>query len=295
MTEAAAFAPGRTVRRMGTTRHWQLARVVEVRTETPTARTLRLAVPGREPHLPGQHYSVRLTAPDGYTAQRDYSVGSAPDDDAVEITVDRAPDGEVSGHLVDVVEPGDLLEVRGPFGGYFTWTGEAPALLVAGGSGVVPLMSMVRHRRRRGLAVDLHLVVSVRTPADLFYRDEMTGEDVDVVYSREAPEGSTRPAGRLTPADLAPHVARGADAYVCGSNAFADAAARLLMAAGQPYGAIRIERFGSGVAELPCPVGHPDYLTVRCHKRAGHPDRGDPVHEHRAADGEVFAWVEPAA
>ena len=126
---------------------WQTATLVEVRPETATAKTFRLALPDPSSHLAGQHYVVRLTAPDGYTASRSYSVASPPDGSAeIELTVERLPDGEVSSFLHDVAAPGDSLEIRGPIGGWFVWRGDTPALLIGGGSGVVPLMAMVRHR-----------------------------------------------------------------------------------------------------------------------------------------------------
>ena len=150
--------------------------MVEVRDETPGAKTFRLALARPQRHLAGQHYVVRLTAPDGYTASRSYSVASAPDDSGeIELTVERLPDGEVSGYLHDVVEPGDELEVRGPIGGWFVWRGDGPALLVGGGSGLVPLMAMLRLARREGRSDLVRLVVSVRRPADLYYATEIAG------------------------------------------------------------------------------------------------------------------------
>jgi ferredoxin-NADP reductase len=227
---------------------WLTARVAAVRPETPTARTLRLELPHPVPYLAGQHLVVRLTAPDGYTAQRSYSLASAPDGSAeVELTVERLPDGEVSAFLCDVVEPGDELEVRGPIGGWFVWRGDAPALLVGAGSGVVPLMSMLRYARRTGREDLLRVLVSVRRPADLYYDGELQGPVTTVAYTREAPEGAAgavRAVGRLTPADVEPLLRDGATAYVCGSPGFADTATDLLMAAGVPADAIRVERFG---------------------------------------------------
>ena len=231
----------------GARREWQHGRVVEVRVETSHARTFRLALPVWNAPVPGQHYVVRLTAPDGYRAERSYSVASPPEDAGhIELTVERLADGEVSGYLHDAVRVGDELEVRGPFGGWFVWNGRTPALLVGGGSGVVPLMAMVRHRRALGLDVPLHLVVAARTREDLFYADEY-GEESTLVFSRAVPDGFPRPPGRLTAADLAPHVARvgdGATVYVCGSAGFAGAAERLLAEVGVPAGSIRVERFG---------------------------------------------------
>jgi ferredoxin-NADP reductase len=233
------------------TLRWQTAVVREARTETATARTLRLALPAARPHLAGQHYVVRLTAPDGYTASRSYSIASPPADgfDAppageIELTVERLADGEVSGYLCDVAEPGDEFEVRGPIGGFFVWTGEKPALLVGGGSGVVPLMAMLRQARRTDRADLLRLVVSVRSPADLYYAEEIAGPQTTVVYTRTAAPGSARLAGRLAVADVAGLVRGGEDVFVCGTPGFADTATTALQEAGVPVGAIRVERFG---------------------------------------------------
>ena len=149
----------------------------------------------------------------------------------------------MSGFLHDVVEVGDELEVRGPIGGWFVWQADGPALLVGGGSGVVPLMSMLRLARATGRSDLVRLVVSVRSPDDLYYRGELPGPEVTVVYTRAAPPGVERPGGRLTLADLgAP--AEGATAYVCGSARFADAASRLVVEAGVPVERVRVERFG---------------------------------------------------
>jgi len=230
----------------GARREWQRARVLEVRPETDRAKTFRLGLPRWSPHVPGQHYVVRLTAPDGYTASRDYSVASAPADTGViELTVDRLDDGEVSAYLNDTVEVGDEIEVRGPFGGFFVWRGDRPALLVGGGSGVVPLMAMVRHSRRVPTAA-LSLVVSVRSPTDLFYAQEY-GEETTIVYTRQSPVDGGR-VGRLTADLLTPLVRPGIETYVCGSNSFAESASRLLVEAGQPAEHIRVERFGDAVA-----------------------------------------------
>ncbi len=238
MAPAEATAHRRTLR-------WQTARVVSLRDETPRARTFRLALPEPRAHVAGQHYVLRLTAPDGYTAARSYSVASAPDDTGeIELTVEKLDDGEVSGFLHDVVEPGDELEVRGPIGGFFAWPGEKPALLVGGGSGVVPLMAMLRHARRTGRTDLVRLVVSARAPGDLYYADELPGPEALVVYTRHAPPEGGRTAGRLAVADVAPFVRGGEDVYVCGSPGFADTATAVLQAAGVPVGSIRVERFG---------------------------------------------------
>ena len=224
---------------------WKKARVVSVRDETANAKTFRLVLPEPTPHRAGQHYVVRLTAPDGYTASRSYSVASAPDDSAeFELTVERLADGEVSSFLHDVVTVGDELEVRGPIGGWFVWDADTPALLVGGGSGVVPLMAMLRLARNAGRADLVRLVTSVRAPADLYYSDELPGPESTLVYTREVPAGFDRPAGRLRGTDLAPLISPDATAYVCGSPPFAEAASQLLVEQGVPVDRIRVERFG---------------------------------------------------
>jgi ferredoxin-NADP reductase len=224
---------------------WQSATVLAIRDETPRAKTFRLRLAEPRPQLPGQHVVVRLTAPDGYHAQRSYSVASAPDDSGeIEITVEHLADGEVSSFLHEVVEPGDELEIRGPLGGWFVWDRASPALLIGGGSGLVPLMAMLRTARRDGRSDVIRLVVSVRSPADLLYAAELPGPETTIVYSRVTPEGSTRPAGRLAIGDLSPLVRSDAGAFVCGSASFADGASRILMDAGVPAERIRVERFG---------------------------------------------------
>ncbi|OIJ68720.1 oxidoreductase [Streptomyces mangrovisoli] len=225
---------------------WQRATLTEIRRETPRAATFRFAVPAWPGHLPGQHLMLRLTAPDGYTAQRHYSIASAPDGSGqVELTLDHVDGGEVSGWFHTEARPGDTVEVRGPTSGFFAWPGDRPALLLGAGSGVVPLMSMVRHHRARALTVPLRLLVSARTPEELVYAREY-GAETTPVFTRGAPEGV--PVGRLAAAHVAPLLAErppgGWEAYVCGSNAFAEHASRLLVAAGQPVDRIRIERFG---------------------------------------------------
>jgi ferredoxin-NADP reductase len=230
--------------------------VVQLRDETANARTFRLALaPGTPGHVPGQHYDVRLTAPDGSQAQRSYSIASAPQapDPArrrpveVELTVERIADGDVSPYLHDVIKVGDVIEVRGPFGGWFIWRGDTPALLLGGGSGVVPLMAMRRHWVAGGRGVPLSLVVSVRTPQDLYYRDEY-GDETTVVYTRKAPPDALRPSGRLAAAVLAPLIdtlpAGQTVAYVCGSAGFAEHASQLLVSLGVDRSAVRVERFG---------------------------------------------------
>ena len=204
---------------------WQPATVVNISPETPTAKTFRLRLSHPSVHLPGQHYILKLTDPSGYSASRSYSVASAPDGSTdIELTVERLPDGEVSTFLHDEAAIGDELEVRGPIGGWFIWTAERPALLIAGGSGVVPVMAMLRYARQRGVADLLRLIVSVRTPDRLYYANELPGAQTTVIYTRAVPVGHTRPPGRITPADLEPLLLEDATAYICGSSPFADAA-----------------------------------------------------------------------
>jgi ferredoxin-NADP reductase len=224
---------------------WQRARVTGIRPETPTAKTFRLALADPTPYLAGQHFLVRLTAPDGYRAQRSYSVASAPDDSSdIELTVERLPDGEVSSFLHDVVMVGDELDVRGPIGGWFVWPGDTPAVLIGGGSGVVPLMAMLRLARRTGRPDLVSLVVSARDPDRLYYADELPGPQTTIVYTRRTPPSWPRPAGRLQPGDLPTPLPADATGYICGSSGFADAATAVLREAGMPVERIKVERFG---------------------------------------------------
>ncbi|WP_190082799.1 FAD-binding oxidoreductase [Streptomyces longisporoflavus] len=226
---------------------WQRAVVVDVRRENAagTVSSFRLKVPHWHGHLPGQHLMLRLTAQDGYVAQRHYSIASPPRDAGpgggeIELTLDHVPGGEVSGHLHTVARVGDVVEVRGPLSGFFAWPGDRPALLLGAGSGVVPLMSMLRHWREAARPVPLRLLVSARTQEDLIYPDEY-GDETTVVL--------TRTEGRLSAEHLAPLLGAGQppggwEAYICGSNGFAEHASRLLVTGGQPVDRIRIERFG---------------------------------------------------
>jgi ferredoxin-NADP reductase len=223
----------------------QTATVVAITPETPRATTFRLRLVHPTAHLAGQHYVVRLTAPDGYTAQRSYSVASAPDGSAdIELTVERLEGGEVSTFLHDELEVGDELEVRGPIGGWFVWEAASPALLVGGGSGVVPLMAMLRLARATGRPDLVRVVVSVRTPEDLYYAHELPGPETTIVFTRSSPPSAARAPGRLAPADLEPLLDPAATCYVCGSAGFADAASGLLVDLGVPVDRIRVERFG---------------------------------------------------
>ena len=201
----AAVPGGLKVRRT-----WRLASLVERRPETESASTLVLKVPGWPGHLAGQHVDVRLTAPDGYQAARSYSLATPKNGDRIEITVQRVADGEVSSYLADDARSGDSVEVRGPVGGWFVWKPEnsGPVLLVAGGSGVVPLMAMIRSRDG-ARTTPFRLIYSVRAPEDRIYGHELrrratedSGLDITLLYTRTAPEGETRAVGRVTADDL---------------------------------------------------------------------------------------------
>jgi ferredoxin-NADP reductase len=221
---------------------WRTATVSRVRRPLQRSVELRLDILDRIDHMAGQHYVVRLTAEDGYTAQRSYSIASSPSDPLVELFIERLDDGEVSTYLADVVEPGDELEVRGPIGGWFVWDGETPALLVAGGYGVVPFVAMIRHARELGRLDLLRVAVSSRTLAELPYAEELMDAGALVVLTRE--KHGIRPAGRLTAPDLLPLWEPGQTGYVCGSASFAEAASQLLVGMGFPPPQVRVERFG---------------------------------------------------
>ncbi len=223
---------------------WQNGTVISIRTETPRAKSFRLRLPEWRAHLPGQYYTIRLTAPDGYQAIRSYSVASSPlDEGEIELTVDCLIDGEVSPFLHDVVEVGDELELRGPLTEYFTWQGSSPLLLIGGGSGVVPLMCMLRHRRRALPQVPVRLLYSVRSPDDVFYRSEL-GEETTLTYTRRMPEAWTGATGRITAELVAALAWPDGRAYVCGPNGFVETATDLLMESGYEPARIRTERFG---------------------------------------------------
>jgi len=271
---ARAEIPGRL--------NWRVATLATAKDETATARTLVLDVPGWAGHLAGQHVDVKLTAEDGYSAQRSYSIASAPDGARLELTVQRIADGEVSPYLTEVLEPGDPLELRGPIGGWFVWNPEAaaPLLLVAGGSGIVPLMAMIRAHAATSSQVPLRLIYSVRTPADAIYAPELSERtvasplEVTYLYTRAAPpeaapDGPAAPppspaspgqaglgegpgairahAGRISAEVIAksawPPEAKPA-VFICGPTGFVETAADLLVAAGHAPGAIKTERFG---------------------------------------------------
>jgi len=226
--------------------------VREVIAETAHAKTLVLDVPGWPGHLAGQHVDVRLTAEDGYQAQRSYSIASEPGRPTVAITIERLDDGEVSPYLTDALGVGDRVELRGPIGGYFVWepTPERrPLLLVAGGTGVVPLRSMLRHRERLHDGTPVRLIYSVRDPGQIIYRDELEAADGEVtfVYTRSAPTDWPEPVGRIDRAQLARLAwppAHAPLAYVCGPTAFVEHVAQILTVLGYPHTDIRTERYG---------------------------------------------------
>ena len=221
---------------------WTTGRIIELNRPSDTLVQLRFHVDDRVDHLPGQHYVVRLRAPDGYTAQRSYSVASDPDDPLLELMVECLPGGEVSGFLHDVAEVGDELELRGPIGGWFVWEGDVPAVAVAGGSGVVPIVAMTRYARRLGLQDRLKVVVVARTWQDLPYAAELQRYGAFIALTRENLDG--RVAAPPYPAEMAAYVAGAERAYVCGSVGFATFATRLLGESGVLADTIRVEQFG---------------------------------------------------
>jgi ferredoxin-NADP reductase len=237
---------------------WRTATVIELHDETPSARTLTLRGRDWPGHVPGQHVDVRLTAPDGYSAVRSYSIASAPSSDGrIEITVERLPNGEVSPYLTREVMVGDELEIRGPIGGWFVWRIDQtePIQLVAGGSGIVPLMAMLRSRSSAGSSAPFRLLYSVREPGAVFYRDELRalsnqGDSVVITYAytRVTPKDWPRPAGRIDarlvatgtwPSTLRP------TSYICGPTSFVERATDLMIGAGYEREKIKTERFGA--------------------------------------------------
>jgi ferredoxin-NADP reductase len=234
---------------------WLVATVAETYPETARAVTLRLDVPGWPGHRPGQHVDVRLTAEDGYSVQRSYSIASAPEGERLELTIVRIDDGEVSPYLTTVLDVGDQFELRGPVGGYFVWDEDdpAPVLLVGGGSGVVPLMAMLRHHAAAGSPAPMRLVYSARTLDDVLYRDELetlrngSGRQVAITLTREVPDTWTGARGRVSsglleqigwPPTLGPRC------FVCGGTPFVEAVAGALVGLGHDPANVKTERFG---------------------------------------------------
>ena len=236
---------------------WRVGKVVAVRDETTSARTIALKVLDWPGHVAGQHVDVRLTAPDGYSAVRSYSIASAPNSEScVEITVERLPDGEVSPYLTQELAVGDQLELRGPIGGWFVWRTQQSehVQLIAGGSGIVPLMAMIRSRASAGSTAPFRLLYSVREPEAVLYRDELQAVsdrdhslNLTYAYTRATPKCWPRPPGRIDtalienktwPSNLGP------TCYVCGPTPFVETAAGLLSASGHAFERIRTERFG---------------------------------------------------
>ena len=227
---------------------WQLARVVEGVTETARTTSIVLAAADWPGHLAGQHVDVRLTAEDGYQAQRSYSIASAPEDEHLAITVQRLDDGEVSPYLT-ALQPGDELELRGPIGGYFVWEERlgGPLLLVAGGAGVVPLRAMLRHHRAIASDVPVRLLYSARTRSDLIYRDELAEYETTITLTDERPEEWNGRTGRIDSGFLAETAWAPAErplVYVCGPTGFVEAVANALVALGHGADRVRTERFG---------------------------------------------------
>jgi ferredoxin-NADP reductase len=234
---------------------WTVAEVVELVDETPRVKSLVLDVPGWPGHRAGQHVDVRLTAEDGYQAQRSYSIGSAPEDPRLALTVERLDDGEVSPYLVDELRQGDAFELRGPIGGYFVWdvAQGGPLLLVAGGSGIVPLMAMLRHRAAAESDVPARLLFSSRTWEDVIYRDELerlSGGGLEVVHTltRSQPSGWTGYARRVDGEllrEVAWPAAERPQVFVCGPTSFVETVATTLVELGHDPMLVKTERFGA--------------------------------------------------
>ena len=236
---------------------WQLATIKSVRDETPTVRSLTLGLPGWSGHRAGQHIDLRLTAQDGYSVERSYSIASEPErTHEIDITVERIPGGEVSPFLHEIVVPDDRLEVRGPIGGYFVWEADlgGPLLLIAGGSGVVPLMAMARHRERAASSVPARLLYSSRGPDEIIYREELdrlaaAGDGFSVAHAltRQQPPGWTGYARRIDVqmlAEVIEPLGSSTQAFACGPTALVEVVANALVRLGLPPDRIRTERFG---------------------------------------------------
>ncbi len=236
---------------------WQIATVKAIHLETPRVKTFTLTLPDWREHRPGQHYDVRLTAPDGYQAQRSYSVASEPERRGeIDLAVEYLQDGEVSSYMHEVLVPGDLIEVRGPIGGYFVWRAGlgGPLLLVAGGSGIVPLMAMLRHRAVAGSAVATRLLYSARNLEEVIYLKELerlqsatAGPEVFLTLTRAQPPGWTGYARRIDDQmlrEVASSLGASPRVYVCGPTPMVESAANILVRIGIPQAQIRTERFG---------------------------------------------------
>ena len=235
---------------------WHIGEVVETSPETPRTKSLFLEVPGWEGHRAGQHVDVRLTAEDGYQAERSYSIASAPETGRVELLIERLDDGEVSPYLTDELRTGDGLELRGPIGGWFAWNVRegGPLLLVAGGSGIAPLMAMIRHRKAAGSDAPVRLLYSSRSYEDVIFRDELEDlaardEALQVIntLTRSTPEGWTGYDRRIDQAmlkDVAFSPERGALAFVCGPTPLVETVATALVGLGHDPARIKTERFG---------------------------------------------------
>jgi ferredoxin-NADP reductase len=236
---------------------WQIATVTGIKSETGTVKTLTFSLPFWTPHLPGQHYDVRLTAPDGYQTERSYSIASEPERNGeIDLTVERLEDGEVSTYLDDVLVVGDQLELRGPIGGYFVWEARmgGPVLLVGGGSGVVPLMSMIRHRHASESKAPVWLLYSARSPEEVIYADELNrlcemkdGLEVIYTFTRQQPPGWTGYQRRID-AQMLHEVIHPINqpfrAYICGPTLLVESAANQLVQLGIAPENIKTERFG---------------------------------------------------
>lgn len=244
---AGAALPGRL--------NWLIARATEIIEETERVRSIVLDCPGWPGHLPGHHIDIRLTAEDGYQAQRSYSIASAPEDDHMVLTVERLQDGEVSPYLFDELAPGDELEMRGPIGRYFVWEGHMtrPLFMIAGGSGVVPFRAMLRHRKAKGIESPAHLLYSARSASDLIYReelDDLAGSDgfrLSLALTREQPGGWQGYSRRIDAPILTEVVSPPAEQpsiYVCGPTGFVEVVADSLVDLGHDPASIMTERFG---------------------------------------------------
>ncbi len=239
---------------LGRRKPWLAVEVLEVRQETPGIRTLVLDAPGWPGHRAGQSVDVRLTDPTGYSTQRPYSIASAPEDPRLELTVEHLDEGEVSPYLADALGVGDRFEIRGPGGRAFSWHVEdgGPLLLVAGGAGLVPLRAMLRHRIAQRAEVETRLILSVRSEEELLYRDELAeweaaGVATEVTLTRAQPPGWDGPARRVDRdllAEAGPRPGTRPHVFVCGSTAFVESTAALLVELGHDPALVRTERFG---------------------------------------------------